>query len=106
MPRFLTELLPPNVNCPHCGVSMALDDEERTFKRFRCPACKKKIDLRTQVSAEPITNPALLFKNSQKTVSGLGSAPPVTPKIPPPGQINPGPSGPLQKIFSHKRFKR
>jgi hypothetical protein len=106
MPRFLTELLPPNVNCPHCGASMALDDEERTFKRFKCPACRKKIDLRTRVVDDPITNPALLFKNLQKSVSGQGTVLHVTPDASPPVEVNRRPSTPLSKFLPHRLFKR
>jgi hypothetical protein len=39
-------MLPPTIDCPHCDASLSLDDRERAVKRFVCPACKMKIDLR------------------------------------------------------------
>jgi hypothetical protein len=45
MPQLHSEMLPPSINCPHCGAKMDLDDQERVVKTFDCPACKKVIDL-------------------------------------------------------------
>ena len=45
MPTLRAEPLPANINCPYCGASMDLDDQERIEKRFTCPACNKPIDL-------------------------------------------------------------
>ena len=45
MPVLRSEVLPPNINCPHCNANMDLDDQERSEKRFTCPACNRPIDL-------------------------------------------------------------
>ena len=45
MPTLRSETLPANINCPYCGANMDLDDQERSEKRFICPACNKPIDL-------------------------------------------------------------
>ena len=50
MPQLHSEMLPPTVNCPHCGVRMDLDDNERLVKKFECPACRKAIDLNEPVA--------------------------------------------------------
>jgi DNA-directed RNA polymerase subunit M/transcription elongation factor TFIIS len=44
MPVLLPKMLPPVVDCPHCGASMTLDAQERIEKKFNCPACKGAID--------------------------------------------------------------
>lgn len=104
MPRFLTELLPPNINCPHCHASMALDEEERTFKRFKCPACKKKIDLRVQVSGEPVIGSHIQFPKFHEPGAGLDSASRVAQNLPGPDQK--GTAHPPLRIHPRKIFKR
>ncbi len=106
MPRFLTELLQPNVDCPYCHASLALDEEERTFKRFRCPACHKKIDMRTRVSAEPIGNGAIRLSPFSKSVPGITTAPPLKQTIPTPSKPNRGSPGPLLRFFPFRFTKR
>ncbi len=106
MPRFLTELLPPNVDCPFCRASLALDEEERTFKRFRCPACHKKIDMRTRVSAEPIGNGAIRLSPFPKSDPGFDATPPLKQNIPGPPKPHRGSTGPLLKFFPFRFTKR
>jgi hypothetical protein len=56
--------------------------------------------------ADPITNPALLFKNPQGVVTGQGTVLHVTPEPPPPVQTNRRPSAPLRRLLPHKLFRR
>ena len=106
MPRFLTELLPPNVDCPHCNASLALDEEERAFKRFRCPACKKKIDMRTRVSAEPIGNGAIRLSPFSKSDPGFNPAPTLTPNVTVPPRTHRGSPRPLSRFLPFRFTKR
>ncbi len=106
MPRFLTELLPPIVECPFCRASLALDEEERTFKRFRCPACHKKIDMRTRVSAEPIGNGAIRLSPFSKLDLGNTTAPPLKQTIPTPSKAHRGSPGPRLRFFPFRFTKR
>lgn len=55
----LRKMLPPTVDCPHCGANMSLDDQERMEKKFTCPGCNREIDFNpSQSSVEPPGNPA------------------------------------------------
>ena len=102
MPRFIVELLPPKINCPHCRASLSLDEEERTFKRFKCPACKKKIDLRVQMpEVQPGKAPSPFAKFSSPEVR-IKPVPNLTPPFPGPAKAKPGtpptPQAPPSKL--------
>ena len=68
MPQLHSEMLPPTVNCPLCGVRMDLDDNERLVKKFECPACKKAIDLTGFVA--PNTGPRAMTDNHAGGIEG------------------------------------
>jgi len=38
------EVLPKNVECPHCGAAISLDDNERIERRYICPECGNLVD--------------------------------------------------------------
>lgn len=43
--RYSENMLPEEIECPHCGHSLELEDSERQARRFSCPDCGKEIDL-------------------------------------------------------------
>jgi DNA-directed RNA polymerase subunit RPC12/RpoP len=105
MPRLLIELLPPDVDCPHCGASLALDEEERTHKRFKCPACKKKIDMRPQVSGLMIEKRTPFSATFPKLDAALNNDPRMTHNSPGPASVPPRPAVSFLKSFPSK-FKK
>jgi len=52
MDRLCSGILPVDIECPHCGASMKLDDQERIEKKFDCPACNNAIDLSGQAQVQ------------------------------------------------------
>lgn len=40
------EVLPAEIECPHCATVLELDENERKHKQLRCPVCKRDIDLK------------------------------------------------------------
>lgn len=42
------EVLPAQIECPHCATVLELDENERKLRRFRCQVCRRSIDLREE----------------------------------------------------------
>jgi len=40
-------ILPPEIECPHCGHTLELDDSERRQCRFTCPDCGNEVNFRS-----------------------------------------------------------
>ena len=82
-------LLPEEIECPHCGTNLELDDEERFKANFICPQCNKEItakdflrllsgrktpeeDSKTlQAAAQHIHNPAFDTMNPDEKITLL-----------------------------------